>query len=67
MLGIFEEKAKEAQVEHMKQKAIKEAEHKKRLEAKKRKEDQMKDESAAIYEVSDEEASKLQKEIDAER
>lgn len=51
----------------MKQIAAKEAEEKKRLEAKKRKEDQLKNESTAIYEVSDEEASKLQKEIDAER
>lgn len=67
MLGIFEEKAKVAQVEHMKQKAAKEAEDEKRLAAKKRKEDQLKNESAAIYEVSDEEASKLQEEIDAER
>lgn len=67
MLSIFEEKAKVAQVELMKQKVAKEAEDKKRLEAKKRKEDQLKNESAAIYEVSDEEASTLQKEIDAER
>lgn len=67
MLGIFEEKAKVAIVEHKKQKAAKEAEEKKRLEAKIRKEEQLKNKSAAIYEVSDEEASKLQKEIDAER
>lgn len=67
MLGIFEEKAKVAQVEHKKQKAAKEAEEKRRLEAKNRKEDQLKNKSAAIYEVSDEEASTLQKEIDAEK
>lgn len=67
MLGIFEEKSNVAQVERMKQIAAKEAEEKRRLEAKKRKEDQLKNESTAIYEVSDEEASKLQKEIDAER
>lgn len=64
MLGIFEEKAKEAQAEHNRQKAEKENEEKKRLEAKRRKEEQLKKESAAIYEVTDEEAERLQREID---
>lgn len=67
MLGIFEEKAKEALNEKKKQQAEKEAEEKKRLEAKRRKEEQLKKESAAIYEVTDEEAERLQKEIDAKK
>lgn len=67
LLGIFEEKAKLAQKEHKKQLAEKEAEEKKRLEAKRRKEEQLKKESSAIYEVNDEEAAQLQKEIDAKK
>lgn len=67
MLGIFEEKAKQAQREHKKQLAAKEAEEKKRLEAKRRKEEQSKKESSAIYEVTDEEAAHLQKEIDEQK
>lgn len=64
MLGIFEEQAKTAQEEHKKQRAEKEAEEKKRLEAKRRKDEQLQKESSAIYEVTDEEAARLQKEID---
>lgn len=67
MLGIFEEKAKQAHTEHKKQKAEREAEEKKRKEAKQRKEEQLKKESAAIYEVTDEEANRLQAEIDAKK
>lgn len=67
LLGIFEEQAKFAQKQHEKQQAEKEAEEKKRLESKRRKEEQLKKESSAIYEVTDEEASRLQKEIDSEK
>lgn len=67
MLGIFEEQAKQAQDEHRKQRAEREAEEKKRLEAKRRKDEQTKKESSAIYEVTDEEAAQLQKEIDDSR
>lgn len=67
MLGIFEEKAKIAQSEQKKQKAEREAEEKKRQEAKQRKEEQLKKESAAIYEVTNEEADRLQHEIDAKK
>lgn len=67
MLGIFEEQAKLAQSAHEKQLAEKEAEKKKRLEAKRRKEEQLKNQSSAIYEVTDEEAKNLQKEIDDEK
>lgn len=67
LLGIFEEKAKQAQAKHKKEKAEREAEEKKRLEAKRRKEAQLKKESAAIYEVTDEEAQRLQSEIDAKK
>lgn len=67
MLGIFEEHANKALAEHKKQKAEKEAEEKRRQEAKRRKEEQLKKESSAIYEVTDEEAERLQKEIDAKK
>ncbi|XP_031631155.1 nuclear migration protein nudC [Contarinia nasturtii] len=64
LLGIFEEKAGKAQEEHRKKQAAKEEEEKKRLEAKRRKEELLKKETSAIYEVTDEEAARLQKEID---
>lgn len=64
MLGIFEEQAKLAQETHKKQRAEKEAEEKKRLEAKRRKEEQQK---SVIYEVTDDEAVRLQKEIDEQK
>lgn len=67
LLGIFEERAKEAQAIHKKQKAEKEAEEKRRLEAKRRKEEQLKNQSASLCEVTDEEAERLQKEIDAQK
>lgn len=38
-----------------------------RLEAKQRREEELKKKSSAIYEVTDEEAAKLQKEIDEEK
>lgn len=68
LLGIFQERAKEAQAIHKKQKAEKEAEEKKRLDAKRRKEEELlKKESASICEVTDEEAERLQSEIDAKK
>lgn len=67
MLGIFEERAKQAQQQHKKQLAEKEAEEKRRLEAKRRKEEQGKKESSAIYELTDEEANRMQREIDDEK
>lgn len=67
LLGIFDEHAKKAQTEIQKQRAEKEAEEKRRLEAKRRKEEQQKKESSAIYEVTDEEAASLQKEIDEQK
>lgn len=63
LLGIFEERAKQAQQERKKQLAEKEAEEKKRLEAKRRKEEQLKKESSSIYEITDEEATRMQQEI----
>lgn len=67
LLGTFEEHATKAKALHQKQQAEKEAEEKKRLEAKRRKEEQLKKETASICEVTDEEADRLQKEIDAKR
>lgn len=67
LLGIFDEQAKKAKAELQKQCAEKEAEEKRRLEAKRRKEEQSKKESSAIYEVTDEEANRLQKEIDEQK
>lgn len=67
MLGSFEDRAKQAQDEHKKKLAEKEAEEKKRLEAKRRKEEKLKKESSAIYEVTDEEAACMQKEIDEQK
>lgn len=68
LLGVFQKRAKEAQAEHEKQKAEKAAEEKKRLEAKRRKEEEhQKKESASICEVTDEEAERLQSEIDAKK
>lgn len=67
LLGVFEVHAKEAQAIYKKQKAEKEAEEKKRLEAKRRKEEQLKNQSASICEVTDEEADRLQKEINAQK
>lgn len=67
LLGIFEEHAIQAKALHQKQQAEKEAEEKKRLEAKRRKEEQLKKEAASICEVTDEEAERLQKEIDAKK
>ena len=68
MLGIFREEGNKAKKIHLKQKAEKEAEEKKRLEAKKRKEEEKrKAETASVVEVSNEEADRLQKEIDAQK
>lgn len=68
MLGIFEERAKQAQQERKKQMAEREAEEKKRLEAKRRKEEQLKKESSSsIYEITDEEAVRMQQEIDEQK
>lgn len=67
LLGIFEEQAKQAQETHRKQCVEREAEEKKRLEAKRRKEEQLKKESSALYEVTDEEATRIQKEIDQQK
>lgn len=68
LLGIFEERAKQAQQERQKQMAEREAEEKKRLEAKRRKEEQLKKESSSsIYEVTDEEAARMQQEIDEQK
>lgn len=67
MLGIFREEAKKAREVHEKQKREREAEETRRQEAKRRKEEQLKKESAAIYEVTDEEAARLQMEIDSKK
>lgn len=67
LLGIFQERAKQAQQKHKKQLAEKEAEEKKRQEAKRRKEEQTKKESSAIYELTDEEAERMQREIDEQK
>lgn len=64
LLGIFEEHAKKAQDERRKQLEEREAEEKRKAEAIRRKEEKKKKESQAIYEVTDEEAAELQKEID---
>lgn len=67
MLGIFREEASKALKIHQKKKLEREAEELRRQEAKRRKEEQLKKESAAIYEVTDEEAASLQKEIDGKK
>lgn len=62
------EKSERAHREHKKELAAKEtAEASKRLEAKMRREEELKKQSSAIYEVTEEEAAKLQKEIDDEK
>lgn len=68
LLGIFREEGQRALEIHLKEKKAKEAEEKRRQEAKRRKEEEeFKKESAAIVEVTDEEADRLQKEIDDQR
>lgn len=67
LLGIFREEAAKARELHQKQKREREAEELRRQEAKRRKEEQLKKESAAIYEVTDEEAARLQSEIDSKK
>lgn len=67
LLGIFREEASKALKIHQKKKLEREAEELRRQEAKRRKEEQLKKESAAIYEVTDEEAASLQKEIDGKK
>lgn len=68
LLGIFNEEATKARELHVKEKKEKEAAEKKRLEAKRRKEEESKKESSAsVYEVTEDEATELQKKIDDEK
>lgn len=67
LLGIFRDEAAKAREVHDKQKREREAEEMRRQEAKRRKDEQTKKESAAIYEVTDEEAARLQREIDSKK
>lgn len=67
LLGVFRDEAAKARELHQKQKREREAEELRRQEAKRRKEEQLKKESAAIYEVTDEEAARLQMEIDSKK
>lgn len=67
LLGIFRGEASKALEIHQKKKLEREAEELRRQEAKRRKEEQLKKESAAIYEVTDEEAARMQMEIDGKK
>lgn len=67
-MSIFRIEGNRARETHRKKKVEREAEEKRRLDAKKRKEEQQrKEQESAIYEVTDEEAATLQREIDNEK